>query len=79
MKADFSSLFVKLGDYLVPISAIKGFRTSYGEVIVDFKDGYVLDNGFKSLCCHEFRSLDAAQRKINDAIVTAIKDSNAKA
>ena len=79
MKADFSSLFVELGGYLVPISAIKGLRTSYGEVMVDFKDGYVLDNGLKSLCCHEFRSLDDARRKINDTIVTAIKDSNAKA
>ena len=79
MKADFSSLFVELGGYLLPISAIKGFRISFGgEVMVDFKDGYVLNNG-KSLCCHEFRSLDAAQRKINDTIVTAIKDSNTKA
>ena len=79
MKADFSSLFVELGRYLVPISAIKEFKYDYDEVYVYFVDGYVLDNGLQHLCCHEFRSLEEAQRTINNTIVTAIKDSNAKA
>lgn len=87
MKADLGRLFVLLGDgdeareVLLPINAIKGFSTSYNEVMVHLKDDYVLPDGLNSRCVSSglHRTLKDVQKEINETIATALRESKEEA